>query len=280
MGKKSILGYANTDFSFSTLYQGWRNELMSKIIDVFEWECDVPYHEIEKILLLNGTCGVARYKNSEKLTAFYGQPNGYSEYFDIFKRYSLYSPSWSKTLDVGKDVVYGNNNSMCTSEQFVIHQYATKLAHIDITIVNVLIYMRDFGNTPVLDTEREKQSFLEYRNSLVDGKVTPFIAKFGEVTSLGGVSTHIDINSLYILQENILSQFFLNYGIRSGIEKKANMISEEFTSGLPRLKNSLSDRLRCRQIFCNAVNELFNVNWSVKVNPIIDLSGEDVETNE
>ena len=269
---KNIKQILKTSGTFEAQYDYYKEYLTERVLRLFKWDCgddkDLP-REIEIALMLGGSVGITdKYKGI--LSAYQGYYAGQpTQYYDVYKQYAVYSPVYSKVLTIGKDVVVGRNNALMNSVYPLIHNTAMKLAHIDVSFIDVLIDGRT-SSVPVAMTEAQKQSLENWRNALCNGKVKSILDPAFSTTKFIDLkgNMNLTIKDLVEVRQNILEDFYNAIGVRCNHEKKGNMIEEEVTSNDSMLLFNINDMLRCRQNLCEEVNKMYGTNWSV------DLSDE------
>ena len=266
---KSIPKLAKNGMTFSVGYDYWLEILIERAMRLFVWKNteDVPSKEIEICLMLNGTCGVTdKYKN--KLSVYNGQLCGKpTQYYDEFEQYNIYSPVYSQILNVDKDVVVINNNTLRNSIYMLAHRYAMLLAHTEVTLADLLINLRQDGSVPIAGRENEKTAYEAYRNNLCNGKVGAIYdpaflnMDFKEISN----NTNTNIKDLMEVRENLLQSYYNDLGVKTAHAKKGNMIQEEVSANDSMLLLNLNDMLEQRKIGCEKVNKLYGTNWSVDI---------------
>lgn len=276
----NIKSICKTSGTFEAGYDYWSNYLTERVLRLFKWENtgDVPSREIEIALMLGGSCGVTtKYKNTLSVFAGY-YAGGPTQYYDVYKQYAVNSPVFSKILTIGKDVVMGRNNSVMNNALPLIHRYAMLLAHIEVTIVDVLIDSRT-SSVAIARTEAERQSLVNYRNSLCNGKVMPILdpafsqAKFVDLKGNLGA----DLKTLIETRENILNSFYSDIGVKTAWNKKGNMIQEEVEASNGLMLFNLNDMLNCRKLLAEEVNTKYGTNWTVDISEELKVVPEDLE---
>lgn len=268
--------------TYNVAYKYWRDQLFERIMRLFIWENTydvkerkgVKPKEIEMRLILKGHCGIAKYKN--ELTAFFGSFFGPTKYFDEWTGYTVHCPVYSGTKKIGKDIVIVNNNALRNPTFNLVHHYATLLGHTETTLINALINVRDSGGVPVVSTEKQKQSIIEYQNKVFNGK-------YGVVTDIGNLGieymgadkkTNQDVMAIMEVREKLIKSFYSDIGVRSAFEKRNNTVMAEVEADTSLLLLNLSDMLKQREYACEEVNAMFGTNWSVHVAEEIDYGAE------
>lgn len=268
--------------TYNVAYKYWRDQLFERIMRLFIWENTydvkerkgVKPKEIEMRLILKGHCGIAKYKN--ELTAFFGSFFGPTKYFDEWTGYTVRCPVYSGTKKIGKDIVIVNNNALRNPTFNLVHHYATLLGHTETTLINALINVRDSGGVPVVSTEKQKQSIIEYQNKVFNGK-------YGVVTDIGNLGieymgadkkTNQDVMAIMEVREKLIKSFYSDIGVRSAFEKRNNTVMAEVEADTSLLLLNLSDMLKQREYACEEVNAMFGTNWSVHVAEEIDYGAE------
>ena len=150
----------------------------------------------------------------------------------------------------------------------LISRYASMLALVEVTMINVLINGRDKAIPTVMD-ETQKQAVENYRNSLCNGKVTAIQDPAFSTVKFITVDTAnlMSIKDLVEVRENLLNAFYSDIGVKTAWNKKGNMISEEVEADSPMLLLNLNDMLASRKKGCENVNKLYGTNWSVDISP-------------
>lgn len=268
--------------TYAVKYRYWRDQLFERIMRLFIWEntydnitrTGVPPKEIEMRLVLRGHCGITRYKND--VTAFFGSFFGPTKYYDEFSGYTIHSPVYSGTRKIGRDIVIINNNALRNPTFSLVHNYATMIGHTETSLINCLINARDSGGVPVVSTEKQKQSIIEYQNKVFNGQ-------YGVVTDIGNLGieymgtdkkTQQDLMEIMETREKLIKSFYSDIGVRSAFEKRNNTVMAEVEADTSLLLLNLSDMLHQREQACEEVNAMFGTNWKVHVAEEIDYGTE------
>ena len=273
---RKITKLAKDSCTYNVKYAYWRDSLFERVMKLFVWENtgDLKPKEIEQRLILNGHCGIAKYKS--ELTAFYGSFYGVTKYMDEWTNYIVRCPIYTAEKKIGTDVVVIDNNSLRNPTFELVHHYATMLAHTEVSLINCLINTRDSGGVPIASTEKQKASIKEYQNQIFNGK-------YGVVTDVGNLGityagsdrkTQQDLIDIMETREKLIKSFYSDIGVRSAFEKRNNTVQAEVEADTSLLLLNLADMLRCREKACEEVNKLFGTNWSVHVAKEIDYGAE------
>lgn len=279
---KRITNFSKENCTYNFMYKYWRTQLFERIMRLFIWENTydieerkgVPPKEIEMRLVLKGHCGIAKYK--DELTAFFGDFYGPTKYFDEWTRYTVHCPVYSGQKKINKDIVIVNNNSLRNPTFSLVHHYATLIGHAETTLINALINVRDSGGVPVVSTEKQRQSVVQYQNKVFNGQ-------YGVVTDIGNLGieymgsdkkTNQDLMNIMETREKLIKSFYSDIGVRSAFEKRNNTVMAEVEADTSLLLLNLSDMLKQREDACKQVNQMFGTDWSVHVAEEIDYGKE------
>lgn len=267
--KKSI-----KEATFNDFYNYWKNMLLQRAMRLFVWHnISIEQKEIESALLLNGHGVVTMHDG--KLAVFMGNMSGKPTiYYDEFEEYVIHSPIYSKVLTIkdNKDGVLMSNNSIRNALYPLITHYAMLLSHVELTYINTLINGRDASGVPVVQNEAQRQSVINYRNNLRDGKVTSISDPAFLGVEFHGLknSTAISIIDIQEARDNILNNFYADLGVKTTWNKKGNMIREEVNGNDAMLLMNISDMLANRKLACEAINSKYGTNWSVTLAPELE----------
>lgn len=280
---KKISKLSQKSGTYNLGYYYWRNVLFERAMRLFVWDGtgEVPAKEIESRLLLQGFVGITdKYKNT--LTAFFGSMTGPTVYQDEFTTYNAFSPVWSGSLTIGKDVEIINNNALRNSLYPLVHRYAMMLAHAETTLINVLVNARDSGGVPVAQTQNQIESIKEYQANIYNG----VYGQIKDPAFLGveykGIrrGTEQNIKDVYEIRMDLLHSFYEDLGVKTSHDKKGNMIVEEVESNNSLLLLNLSDMLYYRQLGCDVINKHYGTNWSVRIAKELDYAVNGGTSNE
>lgn len=257
-------------------YKYFRNILFGKCIQ-FEWDTgsdDIPNSEIEKIKIAQGHVGITdKYKGSKgRLGAFMGDFAGKQTiYQDMLDSYSFYSPYDSKVLKINKDIVVGLDNSMMIGVGSMVHETSVMLAHIQVTLIKVLVNGR-CNAAPIGGSKQAVKALTQFQQDQFQGKISAVYdpaMSFVDFKAFPKMSD-MTVTELEQLKRDVLEDFFVGIGIKSSHEKKGNMIKEEVASNDSKVLFNIYDRERCNERLCKDVKAVFGHDWNFKKYPCID----------
>ena len=267
----NIADYARENSTYSTFYFYWRDELFGRVMRLFDEKTDpVPQREIEVRLMLQGHCAIAPYKG--KLTAFFGEPNGISVYFDEKPNYCVHSPVYSENLKIGRDCEMIRNNVLMNPLFDVIHHYAILLAHTEVTYINTAVNARYANGAPVVKNEIQKRGFKKFISKIFNGQYEPFedLGDMGVEYAGAHLNTAEHVVDLWDARQRILADFMKDIGIKSGLEKRSNTVETEANADTPAMLINLNDMLNERKEGFERVNRHYKTNWTCELNKDID----------
>lgn len=270
---KALKFFQKTGGTFLQFNAYWTENLFERIMRLFVWDGTdpVPAKEIEQRLLIQGHCGVFNFKDPKtgitEITAMFGNFNGVAKYMDELPRYMMRCPVWSGNTEVGKNSVIISNNSLRNPALPLVNHYAYLLAHTDVTLSRLMIAARDAGGVPIATSDKQKQDIESYQRHLYNGED-------GVVTDLGalgveyaGSDKHTNQNIVDVMdvRQRILKNFYSDIGVRASFEKRSNATVNEVEADTSMLLLNITDMLESRKRGAEAVNNMFNTNWSVKL---------------
>ena len=246
--------------------------LLDLCTSIFKWtfenmtekESKILSSEIEKILMLSGVCTLYDVGKEEiDIKAFFCNENTPTYYYDVFANRTINSPLLSKNVSDFNSILIWNNNTK-SSCYGVINNYAEQLTHIDLSSRNVAINLREPLNIPTAGTNKMLQILRDYRNKIFKGEYEP-IQDSGLVQCEFVKGEKIESTLLPNILESrkkVLLDFYNTFGIRTGIEKKGNVIEDEISSSEPMLQINIDDMLELRMLACKEIYEM----WGIKAN--------------
>lgn len=258
--------------TFKNGYDFWAQNLFERAMRLLKWtgpELDnVPQKELERPLLLGGTCFVTDRTPDRKVVSFPGwQCGSPTYYYDDYEDYSVHSPIFSKIFVKGKDGVMVANNSTFTSLYPLIHRYATMLAHVETTFIMRLIDERDTGGIPVASTESARSAYKTYVNNKASGLYGAVLdPAFSTLQFVDTSRTNPNTLKDFVeMRKNLLHDFYEDIGVKTAWNKKGNMIEAEVQANDSCLLLNLNDMLDSRKRGCEEINKFLGVNWTVEL---------------
>lgn len=261
--------------TFLQAYLYWVDNLFERIMRLFVWDGagDILPKEMESRILIKGHCGIINFYDgvTEELTAMFGSFYGVGKYFDEKPFYNMYCPIWAGSGRIGYDTAIIENTSLKNACLPMVKRYAYMLAHTEVSLVKALINIRDSGGVPVATSSKQKADIEDYQQKLFNGE-DGVVIDFGALgVEFAGTDRHTNQSILDIMEvrQKILKNFYSDIGIRASFDKRSNTVVNEIEADTTMLLFNITDMLEARKRSAGRVNDLFGVNWSVKVSPEI-----------
>lgn len=263
--------------TYEDFFRYWRDNLFERLMRLFIYDGlgeEIEAKEIEERLYMAGHCGIAQYNG--KLTAFFGSFFGPTVYYDEFTNYTVHSPIYSNTFKIDDNIIVINNNALKNPSIDHVNHYAALLAHAEVTLLKQFVEARDSGGVPIAQNEKAKQSLLAYQKAMYQGKINVVSDLAGIGVEYLGADRHtsLRIAEVWEVRKNLLKSFYADIGVRASFDKKSNAVIDEITSDTSMLLYNVSDMLEERKKGLEKVNDLFGVNWSVRLSDEIDYNKE------
>lgn len=272
-------GYYKSSTTYNEFYKIVLNELFEICLKIFEWKNlpdTIPQHEIEFRLFLYGKC--AFLKDDGKYIVATCNENGVTEYYDMFKYLTYNTPTKSGERVQNRNTVLIKNNALKNPFMPYLHKTASMIAHIDVSIVNLCVDMRE--NTIITAiNQNSAKSAKDYRQKIYNGELETIVNKgFSQLeivktdSASGG-----KLNELINTRENIYSAFLEKLGIKRSQAKKERMITDEITQNDNYLNLNIENMFECRKKAVEKINEIFGLNISVSCNAVNETDTELIE---
>ena len=262
--------------------------LIEKIVRIFEWKgLPFPQREIEMRLITAGYCGFVKDELLDYMVA-YGGMSGPTQYFDVFKDFTYSAPlAKGGTKKINKECVIINNTALRNPMNAFIKRYAILLAHCDVTLVMSLVNLRT-KNIIATDDQGTADSYKEMFKKFYKGEFSALIDKGLLGSADGGLnnialptSGNIGVMECIDAKNEIMRMFYNDIGVRYTRDKKERMIESEVENDQQLLLFNINDMLRQRENACKKINELFDLNISVKLAPEFNIiDRKEVGTND
>lgn len=290
LSEKLLLKETELEMQLPSSVNYWTEMLFEKIVRIFEWSgLPFPQREIEMRLISTGFCGFVKDDILDYMVA-YGGMSGPTQYFDVFKDFTYSAPlAKGGTKKIDKDCVIINNTALRNPMNVFIKRYAILLAHCDVTLVMSLVNLRT-KNIIATDDQGTADSYKEMFKKFYKGEFSALIDNGLLGSSDGGLnnvalptSGNIGVMECIDARNEIMRMFYNDIGVRYTRDKKERMIESEVENDQQLLLFNINDMLRQRQNACEKINELFDLNVSVKLAPefnIIDRKEVDENDNK
>lgn len=260
--------------NYKIFYNYRSNQLLEYMMRLFTWKGlpeSIPEHEIDLYLYLYGRCGVNKGRISEDLIAVVPQWTGSTNYLDIPRTYSWCTPIQSGQCYIGRSGVLIDNTLLHNSSWALIHATASRLAHIDSTIICTLVNGRD---TVALKAASQKfaADADTYQRQKYNGVPSFIVDKGFSTIEIEDTKTQNSLNIRELLdsQQLILSEFYENIGINKTVEKRERLITAEAAANAPLLKLNINNMFVCRKRGAEQINKMFGTNITVECNVDIE----------
>ena len=215
-------------------YDYWRKILLNKIIRMFKWEGlpdTIPQTELEKILLITGKVGIV--PSEYGFIAVPVSPYGVGLYPTYYPKAIWATPLVEGDGFINQDVVVIRNNSFLTGIDETINRYARMLADIESSLALTLVNIRQpsMAAAPDEETARSYMSAalairLGDTEAVLNKSVLDDIKMLDAIKTIPATLLTDTINA----RDNLLSQFFAEFGVASRQSKKAPMTETEVES--------------------------------------------------
>lgn len=266
---EKIIESEQKEMTLADIYADSVRLLFEKCVRIFKWNevpKNLPQREIEKYLISLGFCGFVNDKKCGYMVSNGGM-TGPTQYDDVFKKFTYARPTaYGGTATIGKDCVIIRNTSMMNSLSGLIKRTASQLAHADVTLRAALVNYRA-NEVLSADDDATAESINAYYESLYEGKLKAIVDSglINGVKNLSSSKSYADLLKLTDVKNEIMRSFFAEIGIRQKSDKRERLVTEEVESDSMMLLFNIHDMLEQRQIACEEINKIFNLNMSVEL---------------
>ena len=277
---------------YNRAYRSWYALLANKAMYLFEWNGlpgPMKQREIEYRLQFTDTasCVFTKSNRYNRYIVAAGSGYGVTEYFDMFTNYIWACPNDSgitRLMDNPNGVMM-RNNSTSLPTRILVDRYAHLLAHAELSLQAILINSRATGIIAAKD-DQQRKAVKAFYDALEDGKTLAIVDDKNLDTLIGSEGLrHIATqypSSVHILdywqaRQNLYKEFLAELGISKSTDKRERLITDEVAQDLPMYQYALDDMLDNRTEAAQAINDLFGLNITVRINPAIK---QEVATNE
>ena len=88
------------------------------------------------------------------------------------------------------------------------------------------------------------------------------------------MNTALSSDEIWNVRERILASFLSDIGVKTGLDKKSNTVTDEINAGTPSMLINLDDMLNARKEGFERVNKKFGTSWTVELNENLDYINE------
>lgn len=257
----------------------WVDKLLLVVSRVFKYDNlppNLPQWEIEKRLIMNGSCFVFKNAVYGVVTSF-GGLSGVDIYNNAnsfnYAQSVLGSKSDMKNMVDGV-IIYGTSIDKLYCGRGTIGRrvqyYADLLSDIDVSRQVGLINNRSIAAV-IAKSDNALNELRAYYNKLIDGELVVPRITTGVLDATENLNKQSNVQGYSladfdIAQQNILKLFYSDFGISYATEKRERLISDEIAADEDVLDINIFDMLDCRQTGINAINNLFGTAITVGVN--------------
>ena len=273
--------YKRRKLNYERAYRAWYALLANKVCDLFVWE-GLPFEqrelEIRTQLTDIGYCGVVYSRRYDRHIVSCGSGVGVTEYPDKWLQFVWSCPGDSGISEIGKSAVLIRNNNLMIPTALLVRRYAHMLAHAELSLQAILINTRATGIIAARD-EKQKNDIRMFYEALEDGRTFAIVDDQGLDSLVGSeglrsISTaypsSTNIVDFWQIRQNLYKEFLTEIGISKSSDKKERLIQSEVEQDIPLYGYSLDDMLKCREDAAKELSEVFGMNVTVKINPIIE----------
>ena len=260
-------------------YKYWIRTLTEKCFGMFVYTGlpdTLPDYEIERRLIQTGYCAVFKAKQEsyvQGLVTSYGGLSGIDYYYKPTKFVYAQPVLGSANLEIHKDVVIIYNSQVDILDTSgllsLIQRYARMLADIDSSI-NIYTVNTRAMTINVANNQKTATAMDEVMKKLRAGDYSTM----NEASILENIrtlatapNTNNVLTELLVTRESMLRAFYREIGVKSAIQKKERMITDEVESDNQMLLINQADMLNFRKIGIEEINKVFGTTITVSIAP-------------
>ena len=161
----------------------------------------------------------------------------------------------------------------------LIHSTASRLAHIDCTIICALVNGRD--NIAIKAASQKFAADADaYQRQKYNGIPSFIVDKGFSTIEIEDLKTQNSMNIRELLdsQQLILSEFYESIGINKTVEKRERLITAEAAANSQLLRLNINNMFECRKKGAEEINKMFGTDITVECN--VDISNYAVKDPE
>lgn len=271
----------------------WYFKLLNYVLGMFEYSglpASLPAREIELNLIITGHAVIFDYNGD--LVCIRTELYGYDVYYNPIKAVFGNIKIPEKDLVFGKNaaVIYNNyiqgnildNQIVDSGLSTFIKRYARMLADVESTISIRTVNSRQ-TSFPIAKSQAMAEQLKAFFAQQEAGQrailTEPQILDAFRNIDIAGKQDTERINDLLIARDNILASFFRDIGVKFQVaQKRAQLTTDEVTADDQLLVINPREMLKQRREGLQRVNDLFNTNITVSINP--NFERQEVNVND
>lgn len=254
-----------------TGYDYWRCVLLNKIIRLFKYEglpATIPAIELEKILLLTGHAAIVR--SEYGFVAVPAAPYGVGLYPTYYPRAIWATPLVKGDGVINKDLVLIRNDNGLHSISSVIDRYSRLLSDVESTMALTLVNER----VPAIAAAPDEATAYSYQavqlamrlghpEAVLNRSILDDIKTIDAIHTIPATLLTDIINA----RDELLSQFFSEFGVASRQTKRAPMTISEVESDVQVMTVNITDMLESRKESLENLKIVYGLDVSVDIHP-------------
>lgn len=270
---KALKSYAEYKLRETTREYDFHYKHLKKLVtNMFKWEglpTQISERFIEDVLFHNGL--VVFHENTKKILTVSRAVSSFINSYDEPSEFTCYSRDINELSSESKSIlecvpIY--NNTLMEGSSYEVSYFANKLTNVDKTIdVNLdniktpFIITAPEGQQLTVETLMSKRAngepwILMYEDGMRDIKIQPFNFDIKNYTK-----------ELTEMKQNIMAEALTYFGIDNvNVYKRERLTSGEVEQNDDHIAINRSSMLKTRQLACDKINEMFNLNVSVTMN--------------
>ena len=253
-------------------YNYWCDVLINKIIRLFKYEGlppTIPGTELEKITILTGKAGIVKTSNYGYVTVP-AAPYGVGLYPAYYPLAMWSTPLIKGDGVVNKDIVIIRNNAFLTGMELTVNRYARMMADVESTLALTLVNVRQPSMAAAPD-EHTAYSYQAARLAMTLGDTEAILNKsvLDDIKTIDAIHTipATLLTDIVQVRDELLSQFFAEFGVASRQSKRAPMTITEVESDVQVMTVNITDMLESRRESLDALRAVFGLDVTVDLHP-------------
>ena len=279
-------------------YDYWVTVLTEKCLGMYEYNglpASLPASQIELRLIQRGYCVVFKTKKKdtngvivdkeEQLYTAFGGLSGVDEYY-LPTKWVYAQPQLvggNKTLHKDAEIIYNSEVDMYRRRGLydLIRRYARLLADLDSSIDIMIVNTRAM-KLNVASTQAVANTVNTAMQKMADGD--PYTINTKSILDLyktldWNTARPQQLTELVDTRKDLLASFMAEIGVKSAVQKRERMITDEVAADDQLLTVNVEDMLKCRMEGVKRINDIFGTSITVKRSAAYTLPNEPQEVN-